>query len=168
MKKLFAFLLLCGLSNPAFAEKISFEREVLAATMLSCLTPVAVNQDVADLALSKKLIEFPQEQAKVFAPKGGRVFLLPVKGNAVVIALPTGGCQVIIREVDPLVFWREENRFFGAQSPFKKVEETKTTADMTRKYTGDFHGPVMLLVSARNQPQENQFQALITIHRYKP
>lgn len=155
-------------AQKAPAQTAGFERQAIGMMLMNCLAPLSNNQDVAAFAVERKLTEYPAASAKLFAPNGGRVFALPAQGgNAVMVALPTGGCQLMMQQVNAQAFWSSVEEFLGATSPFKLVSENKAAAETQRQYRGDVKGPVALFASARNQYVANQVQALITISRVR-
>ncbi len=174
-------LALSLLTAPAFAQPMAapaaqaapaaangFERQAIGMLLMNCLAPISNNQDVAAFAVERKLTEYPAASAKLFAPNGGRVFALPAQGgNAVMVVLPTGGCQLMLQQVNAAAFWASADEFFGKGSPFTLVSENKAAQQTQRQYRGDVKGPIALFITASNQYAAGQIQALITLSRVR-
>jgi hypothetical protein len=170
MRYLILFCVSFLIVPPAQAQSTKEAPPPIRAFLEFCLPPIAAKEDPADFALKAELLEFAPDQAKKFAPQGGRVFAIPyAKGEAVLMTNNNhkGMCSIAVRKTDKAGFDAALDKWFGPKTPFKLIREKRMDDERVtrREYGGNIKGRLTFLVSLSDVPRENGMQALMTLAR---
>lgn len=155
---------------PAQAQKPAIP-PALNLLLSHCLPALTAGTSPAEMATDFKLSEFAPEQALKFAPEGGRVFAVPNEiGNAVFITNKNfeGVCSVAVREADAAQYHLAVNEWFGGQSPFKLIRETRNDElkQTRRDYRADIGAiPLVVFITIADAPRNGGIQILMTAAR---
>jgi len=168
--KFFRILLLIAFIAPlsAQAQDKSVETVIRDMTMLHCIAPLFVGDDIARIARQQGLIEFPPEAAaKFLKDEKGAVFATKeAPGYIVLKALDNGVCQIFIREADSEKLWALLDNAFDPQiSPWELVKEEIKDDMIAKSYRTNRNGEIAAFISVSNEPRKNAPQAVITISR---